>query len=95
MQVVHDAVFPASDFDVPTGQSVQAPATVSSVAPALANLPAGHTFVVNVVHDDAPASEYVPEAQVPVHAADSVDCPVAVPYLPAAQGVHEVWPVED
>ncbi len=35
-QDVHDAVFPAVDLDVPAGQSEQAPAKVSAVAPALA-----------------------------------------------------------
>ena len=45
------------------------------------------------VHDVDPASEYDPATQVPVQAAASVDCPVAVPYLPAAQSVHNVWPV--
>ena len=83
MQDVHDGVFPAADFDVPAGQSVQAPATVLSVAPALANLPAGHTFVVNVVHDDDPDSEYVPEAQVPVQL--DVCKPNVAPQVPAGQ----------
>jgi hypothetical protein len=35
-QSVHDARFPADDLEVPAGQTVQAPARVSAVAPALA-----------------------------------------------------------
>ncbi len=35
-QAVHDAVLPASALNVPAGQSVQAPAKVLAVAPALA-----------------------------------------------------------
>ena len=35
-QGVHDAAFPEADFKVPAGQSVQAPAKVLAVAPALA-----------------------------------------------------------
>jgi len=41
-QSVQDAAFPAADLDVPSGQIVQAPASVSAVAPAFANLSAGH-----------------------------------------------------
>jgi hypothetical protein len=81
---VHDAVLPALDLDVPAGQTVQAPDIVSAVAPAFAKYPAGHTFAVNVAHDVDPAREYVPDVQVPVQAADSLDCPITVPYLPAA-----------
>ncbi len=35
-QDVHDAVLPAADFEVPTGQRVQATANVLAVAPVLA-----------------------------------------------------------
>jgi len=44
-QEVHDAAFPADALYVPTGQSLQALSTVSSVAPTFANLPAGHVTV--------------------------------------------------
>ena len=42
---MHDAAFPADALYVPTGQSLQALATVSAVAPTIANLPAGHVPV--------------------------------------------------
>jgi hypothetical protein len=61
-QDVQDAVFPASAFDVPAGQTVQAPASVLAVAPAFANLPEGHVFAVNV-KQAVPPVEYVPESQ--------------------------------
>jgi hypothetical protein len=35
-QDVHDAVLPTADLKVPAGQTVQAPAKVSAVAPAFA-----------------------------------------------------------
>ncbi len=44
-QEVHDAAFPADSLYVPTGQSLQAIASVSAEAPAFANLPAGHVTV--------------------------------------------------
>jgi hypothetical protein len=86
---VHDAVLPALDLDVPAGQTVQAPDIVSAVEPAFAKYPEGHTFTLNVEHDDDPAREYVPDVQVPVQAADSLNCPIAVPNLPAAHRVHD------
>ncbi len=73
---MHDAIFPAADFDVPIGQSVQAPASVSAVAPDLANLPAGH-----VVADK-------------VRQSDALEAPVVDLYVPEAQRIHDVWPVE-
>ena len=73
---MHDAIFPAADFEVPIGQSVQAPASVLSVAPAFANLPAGQVFDVKG------------------RQSDSLEDPVVILYLPAAQRVHDVWPVE-
>ena len=48
---MHDALFPAADLEVPIGQSVQASVTVSAVAPAFANLPAGQVADVKVKHD--------------------------------------------
>ena len=74
---MHDAIFPAADLEVPIGQSVQAPASVSAVAPAFANLPAGQVFAVKVKQSD------------------SLEDPVVILYLPAAQRVHDVWPVSD
>ena len=73
---MHDALFPAVDFDVPIGQSVQAPASVSDVAPDLANLPAGQVFDVKERQSDA------------------LEAPVVDLYVPEAQRVHDVWPVE-
>ncbi len=90
MQGVHDAVFPAADLKVPAGQSEQAPSTVSAVAPAFANLPAGHKFAVNVEHEEDPAREYEPEEQVLVHAKLSLICPVFAPNLPEAHRVQDV-----
>jgi hypothetical protein len=86
---VQDSVLPALDLDVPAGQTVQASTSVLAVAPAFANLPAGHRFVVNVEHDVDPARENVPDVQEPVQAAVSLDCPDAVPNLPAAHTVHD------
>jgi hypothetical protein len=74
---VHDAIFPAADLEVPIGQSVQAPASVSAVAPDFANLPAGQVFAVKV------------------RQADALVAPVVDLYVPAAQRVHDVWPVSD
>jgi len=63
---VHDALFPAVDLEVPIGQSVQAPASVSAVAPAFANLPAGHVVAVkgrqSDTFEDPVVDLYVPEA---------------------------------
>jgi hypothetical protein len=77
---------PALDLDVPAGQSVQAPLSVLAVAPAFANLPAGHTFAVNVEHDDDPAREYVPDVQVLEQL--EVCKPVVAPEVPAGQSLH-------
>ena len=64
---MHDALFPAADLEVPIGQSVQAPVTVSAVAPAFANLPAGHVVTDKARQsdtlEDPVAALYVPEAQ--------------------------------
>ena len=74
---VQDAVLPAVDFDVPVGHAEQASVSVSAIAPAFANLPAGHVVTFTVVQDDAteaPVVELnVPEAQ-RVHDV----CPVAI-----------------
>ena len=55
------------DLEVPIGQTVQASVSVSAIAPAFANLPAGHVVTFKVVQDDAteaPVVELnVPEAQ--------------------------------
>ena len=48
-QEVHDAAFPADALYVPTGQSLQALAAVSAVAPTIANFPAGHKLAVSKV----------------------------------------------
>jgi hypothetical protein len=151
-------VFPAVDFDVPIGQTVQASARVFPVAPAFAKYPAVQTSVVKVKHDPPlpvvyepagqivhrsdellpvlavvkPAVNAVQDAVLPavdfavpightVHAsarvlsvapafakypaiqvfavkvvqADTIEDPVAELYVPAAQRVHDVWPVED
>jgi hypothetical protein len=50
-QGVQESAFPAADFEVPTGQTVQASVSVFAVAPALANLPAGQVFDAKVKHD--------------------------------------------
>ena len=67
VQEVHDAIFAAADLEVPIGQSVQASVTVSAVAPAFANLPAGHVVLDNARQSDAleaPVVDlYVPAAQ--------------------------------
>jgi hypothetical protein len=86
---VQDSVFPAADFDDPAGQTVQAPDSVSAVAPTFANLPAGHVFADNEEHEDDPATEKVPAGQVLGQAVASVLCPACVPYLPAAHKVHD------
>ena len=76
-QVVHDALFPADDFEVPIGQTVQAAPRVLPVAPAFAKYPAIQVFAVKVKQSD------------------SLEDPVVILYLPAAQRVHDVWPVSD
>ena len=48
-QEVHDAAFPADSLYVPTGQSLQAIASVLAVAPTFANLPAGHKLAVSAL----------------------------------------------
>ena len=83
---VQDSVLPALNLDVPAGQTVQASTSVLAVAPALANLPAGHTFAVNVEHDEDPAREYVPEVQVLEQL--EVCKPVVAPEVPAGQSLH-------
>ena len=85
---MHDAVLPALDLDVPDGQTVQAPARVSAVAPAFAKYPAGHKFAVNVAHDEDPAREYVPDVQVLVQL--ELCKPVVAPEVPAGQSLHVV-----
>jgi hypothetical protein len=75
VHAVQDAVFPAADLDVPIGHTVQASFSVSAIAPAFANLPAGHVVTFKVVQDDA------------------LEAPVVELNVPAAQRVHEVWPV--
>ena len=65
------------DFDDPMGHEAQASVSVSAIAPAFANLPAGHVVAFNVVQDDA------------------IEAPVAELYVPAAQRVQDVWPVND
>ena len=87
---MHDALFPADDLEVPIGQTVQAPASVSAVAPDFANLPAGHVVAVNVVQDDEPAKENEPAEQVPEHVALVNPPDVAAPNVPAGQEVHDV-----
>jgi hypothetical protein len=66
-QGVHESALPAVDLEVPIGQTVQASVSVSAVAPAFANLPAGQVFAVKVRQADgleAPVVDlYVPEAQ--------------------------------
>ena len=68
-------MFPAVDFDVPIGQTVQAAVSVSAIAPAFANLPAGQVVTFKEVQDDA------------------LEAPVVELNVPAAQRVHDVWPV--
>ena len=46
---MHDAAFSADALYVPIGQSLQALAAVSSVAPTIANLPAGHVVAVSAL----------------------------------------------
>jgi len=77
VQDVQDAVFPAVDFDVPIGQTVQASARVLLVAPALAKYPAAQVLAGKARQSDA------------------LEAPDAELNVPAAQRVHEVWPVND
>jgi hypothetical protein len=46
-------VFPAADFDVPIGQTVQASARVLAVAPAFAKYPAIQVFAVKIRQSDS------------------------------------------
>ena len=75
MHEVHDAVFPAADLLVPTGQTVQASSRVLLVAPAFAKYPAAQVLAGKARQSDA------------------LEAPVAELYVPAAQRVHDVWPV--
>ena len=65
---------------------MQASACVSAVAASFAKYPAGHTFAVNVEHDEDPARENVPEEQEP----EQVDIckPDELPYVPIGQAVQ-------
>ena len=84
---MHDASFPAADFDDPAGQTVQAPANVLAVAPAFANLPTGHVFAVRVKQAPPLPVEYVPERQLVQSSAASLP---AGDDVPAAQvDVHD------
>ena len=93
---MHDAALPAADFDVPIGQTVQASVSVLAIAPAFANLPAGHV-TVKLEHDEDPAEENEPAGQVPEHVALVNPPDVAAPYVPAGQLGHVVstWLVAD
>ena len=63
---MQESAFPAADFEVPIGQTVQASVSVLAVAPAFANFPAGHVVAVKGRQSDTfedPVVElYVPEA---------------------------------
>ena len=61
---MQDAALPAVDLVLPIGQSVQASARVLPVAPALANLPAGHISAVKVKHGPPLPVVYEPAAQI-------------------------------
>ncbi len=88
---MQDAALPAVDLVLPIGQSVQASARVLPVAPALANLPAGHTSAVKVKHGPPLPVEYEPAA----HIVQEV-LPVLAVEKPAVQGVHDaVLPAVD
>ena len=87
---MQDAALPAVDLEVPIGQIVQASVSVSAIAPAFANLPAGHVVADSVVHDEDPAVENEPAEQVPEHVALVNPPDVAAPYVPAGQLVHVV-----
>ena len=87
---MQESAFPAADFEVPIGQTVQASVSVSAVAPDFANLPAEHVVAVNVVQDDEPAKENEPAEQVPEHVALVNPPDVAAPNVPAGQEVHDV-----
>jgi len=63
---------------------------VSAIAPAFANLPAGHVVMNNVVQDEDPAEENEPEGQVPEHASLVNPPDVTAPYVPAGQLRHVV-----
>jgi len=64
VQGVHESVLPAVDFDVPTGQKLQASVSVLAVAPAFANLPAGQISVVKLKHDPPLPVVYEPAAHI-------------------------------
>jgi len=63
---------------------------VSAIAPAFANLPAGHVVMNNVVQVEDPAEENEPAGQVPEQASLVNPPDVAAPYVPAGQLVHVV-----
>ena len=86
---MQDAALPAVDLEVPIGQTVQASVSVSAIAPAFANLPAGQV-TVKLEQDEDPAKENEPAAQVPEHVALVNPPDVAAPYVPAGQLVHVV-----
>ena len=87
---MQDAVLPAVDFDVPVGHAEQASVSVSVIAPAFANLPAGHVVTFKLEQDEDPAKENEPAVQVPEHVALVNPPDVAAPYVPAGQLVHVV-----
>jgi len=91
VQGVHDSALPAADFDVPTGQKVQASVSVLAVAPAFANLPAGQISDVKVKHDPPLPVVYEPAEQIVQEV-----LPVLTVVKPAVQGVHDaVFPAAD
>ena len=86
------------DLEVPIGQTVQASVSVSAIAPAFANLPAGQIFAVKVKHGPPLPVVYEPAGHVfavKVRQSASLEDPVVILYLPAAQRVHDDWPVKD
>jgi len=86
LQAVLD-ILPETEV-VPEGQLVQAPASVSAVAPALANLPAAHVVAVSAEQDAD--SEVCPVSVPNLPAAQGVQepAPVADLYVPATHAVQ-------
>ena len=68
---MQDAALPAVDLEVPIGQTVQASVSVSAIAPAFANLPAGQIFAVKVKHDPPLPVVYEPAGQM-VHRSEEL-----------------------
>ena len=80
---------PLQEAELRPGSEPYSPALqfVQLLAPAVLNLPAGHT---DAVPDTDPATQKYPATQAPEHALD--DSPAMAPYSPALQFVHTPAP---